>query len=114
MGVLLARQDAPSQAIPQFFRASSEVYLTGKSQGFGRLLRRWRQARGMNQLALAADADISVRHLSFLETGRARPSRAMVDRLSAVLDVPLADRNVLLLAAGCASRSPTPPSSSTR
>jgi len=56
----------------------------------------------MNQLALATDADISIRHLSFLETGRAHPSRAMVERLSAVLDVPLADRNVLLLAAGYA------------
>jgi transcriptional regulator with XRE-family HTH domain len=56
----------------------------------------------MNQLALATDADISIRHLSFLETGRAQPSRAMVERLSAVLDVPLADRNVLLMAAGYA------------
>ena len=84
--------------------ASSEVYLTGKSEtdGFGRLLRQWRQTRGMNQLALAVDAEMSVRHLSFLETGRARPSRAMVERLGAVLDVPLADRNLLLLAAGYA------------
>jgi transcriptional regulator with XRE-family HTH domain len=70
--------------------------------GFGRLLRQWRHARGMNQLALATDADISIRHLSFLETGRAQPSRAMVERLSTVLDVPLADRNVLLMAAGYA------------
>ena len=56
----------------------------------------------MNQLALATDAEISIRHLSFLETGRARPSRAMVERLGTVLDVPLADRNLLLLAAGYA------------
>ncbi len=72
--------------------------------GFGRLLRQWRQARGMSQVALAADAATSIRHLSFLETGRAQPSRAMVERLSAVLDVPLGDRNVLLLAAGYAPR----------
>src|SRR5690349_19485224 len=75
---------------------------TVESPAFGRLLRQWRQARGMNQLALATDAEISVRHLSFLETGRAQPSRAMVQRLGAVLDVPLADQNVLLLAAGYA------------
>jgi transcriptional regulator with XRE-family HTH domain len=56
----------------------------------------------MNQLALATDADMSIRHLSFLETGRARPSRGMVERLGAVLDVPLADRNLLLLSAGYA------------
>jgi len=60
-----------------------------ESLGFGRLLRQWRQTRGMNQLALATDAEISIRHLSFLETGRAQPSRAMVERLSAALDVPL-------------------------
>jgi transcriptional regulator with XRE-family HTH domain len=73
-----------------------------ETSAFGRLLRQWRHARGVSQTALAADAETSVRHLSFLETGRAQPSRAMVQRLSAVLDVPLADRNVLLLAAGFA------------
>src|SRR5262245_31100485 len=56
----------------------------------------------MDQLALATDAEMSVRHLSLLETGRARPSRAMVERLGAVLDVPLGDRNLMLLAAGYA------------
>jgi transcriptional regulator with XRE-family HTH domain len=70
--------------------------------GFGQLLRQWRHARGMSQVALAAEAETSIRHLSFLETGRAQPSRAMVERLGAVLDVPLGDRNVLLLAAGFA------------
>jgi transcriptional regulator with XRE-family HTH domain len=104
MRFLLAPQDALSDSISQFSRASSEVYLAGKSQtvGFGRLLRQWRQTRGMNQLALATDAEISIRHLSFLETGRARPSRAMVERLGAVLDIPLAERNLLLLSAGYA------------
>jgi transcriptional regulator with XRE-family HTH domain len=70
--------------------------------GFGPLLRQWRHARGMSQVALAAEAETSIRHLSFLETGRAQPSRAMVERLGTVLDVPLGDRNVLLLAAGYA------------
>jgi len=69
---------------------------------FGRLLRHWRQARGFSQLALAIEAEISSRHVSFLETGRTQPSRDMVQRLGAVLDVPLADQNALLLAAGYA------------
>lgn len=68
----------------------------------GGLLRDWRQRRRMSQLDLALDAEISARHLSFLETGRARPSRDMVLRLSEVLEVPLRDRNALLLAAGFA------------
>ena len=69
---------------------------------FGSLLRHWRLARRMSQLALAAEAEISGRHLSFLETGRAQPSREMVQLLATVLDVPLAEQNNLLLAAGYA------------
>src|SRR5262245_37828332 len=69
---------------------------------FGRQLRHWRTARRMSQLALATEAGISTRHLSFLETGRAHPSREMVDLLAAMLDVPFADRNELLLGAGFA------------
>jgi transcriptional regulator with XRE-family HTH domain len=69
---------------------------------FGSLLRHWRLARRLSQLALAVDADISGRHLCFLETGRAQPSREMVQRLTGVLDVPLCDRNAMLLAAGYA------------
>lgn len=69
---------------------------------FGRLLRQWRQARGLSQLALATDADTSSRHVSFLETGRTQPSREMVRRLGAALDLPFAERNALLLAAGYA------------
>jgi len=71
-------------------------------RAFARLLRHWRQVRGVSQLALATEAEVSVRHLSFLETGRARPSREMVERLAAALDVPLADRNDVLRAAGFA------------
>ena len=65
-------------------------------------LREWRQRRRLSQMDLALDAEISTRHLSFLETGRARPSRDMVLRLAESLEVPLRERNVLLLAAGFA------------
>lgn len=70
--------------------------------GFGPLLRRWRTARRLSQLDLSLEARISSRHLSFLETGRAKPSREMVLALCTVLDVPARDRNALLLAAGFA------------
>lgn len=70
---------------------------------FGAGLRRWRNARHMSQLALATKADVSQRHVSFLETGRARPSREMVIHLAEVLEVPLRDRNTLLESAGFAS-----------
>ena len=69
---------------------------------FGGLLRRWRASRRMSQLDLSLHARISSRHLSFLETGRARPSREMVLGLCGALDVPLRERNSLLLAAGFA------------
>ncbi len=69
---------------------------------FGELLRRWRSVRRLSQLALATEAEISARHLSFLETGRTRPSRQMVLLLAGVLDIPLRDQNVLLAAAGYA------------
>jgi transcriptional regulator with XRE-family HTH domain len=69
---------------------------------YGGLLRHWRTARGLSQLALATEAGISTRHLSFLETGRAQPSRPMVELLAGMLDVPLDERNALLLAAGYA------------
>lgn len=70
--------------------------------GFGTLLRRWRLQRGLSQLALSLDAEVSARHLSWLESGRAAPSRAMVLRLCTRLDLPLRERNRLLLAAGYA------------
>jgi transcriptional regulator with XRE-family HTH domain len=72
------------------------------SRGFGELLRRWRTARGLSQLRLSTATGVSSRHLSFLETGRARPSRQIVLFLAEQLDVPLPDRNDLLLAAGFA------------
>ena len=70
--------------------------------GAGPLLRRWREARHLSQLELALEAEVSARHLSFLETGRANPSRELLLTLANVLDVPLRERNVLLLAAGYA------------
>ena len=69
---------------------------------FGTQLREWRMRRRMSQLDLALDAEISARHLSFVETGKSQPSRDMVLRLAERLDVPLRDRNVLLSAAGFA------------
>ncbi len=68
----------------------------------GDYLRLWRQRRGMSQLDLAVDAEISQRHLSFIESGRSSPSREMILRLTERLDIPLRDRNAILLAAGFA------------
>jgi transcriptional regulator with XRE-family HTH domain len=72
----------------------------------GDRLREWRQRRHLSQLDLAGDAEISARHLSFVETGRAAPSRDMVLRLAERLEVPLRERNVLLVAAGFAPAFP--------
>lgn len=73
------------------------------SPSSGDLLKRWRTVRRMSQLDLAATADVSQRHLSFLETGRAKPSREMIIHLATVLEVPLRDRNTWLTAAGFAA-----------
>ena len=72
------------------------------AQPIGALLREWRQRRRLSQLDLALDASISTRHLSYVETGRAAPSRAMVLHLAEQLEVPLRERNTLLAAAGFA------------
>jgi transcriptional regulator with XRE-family HTH domain len=71
---------------------------TGR-HAFGALLRRWRLHRGASQLALSLDAGVSARHLSWLESGKSTPSRAMVLRLAERLDLPLRERNTLLVAA---------------
>jgi transcriptional regulator with XRE-family HTH domain len=75
---------------------------TASHRPVGQLLREWRQRRRLSQLDLAADAAISTRHLSFVETGRAAPSRAMLLKLAEQLQVPLRERNVWLTAAGYA------------
>ncbi|HEX6499700.1 MAG TPA: helix-turn-helix transcriptional regulator [Micromonosporaceae bacterium] len=72
----------------------------------GVLVRRWRERRGRSQLDVSLSADLSARHLSFIETGRATPSRRMIERLCDELDVPLRERNVLYLAAGYAPVHP--------
>jgi transcriptional regulator with XRE-family HTH domain len=76
--------------------------VTLEAAGVGPILREWRQRRRLSQLDLALDAGISTRHLSFVETGRSRPSPDMVLHLAEQLEVPLRDRNSLLLAAGYA------------
>jgi transcriptional regulator with XRE-family HTH domain len=68
----------------------------------GLLLREWRERRRLSQLELALGSAVSARHLSFIETGRSRPSREMVLHLAERLEVPLRERNRLLLAAGYA------------
>jgi transcriptional regulator with XRE-family HTH domain len=72
----------------------------------GDLLRQWRQRRRLSQLDLAVEAGVSSRHLSFVETGRSRPTSDMILRLAEHLDVPLRDRNALLLAGGYAPAYP--------
>ncbi|MEL6190050.1 MAG: helix-turn-helix domain-containing protein, partial [Myxococcota bacterium] len=74
--------------------------MTGQAGLFPALLKHWRHRRGLSQLDLALAADVSSRHVSFLETGRSVPSAEMILRLSAALDVPLRQVNALLRAAG--------------
>ena len=72
----------------------------------GPLLREWRERRRLSQLELSNRAEVSTRHLSFVETGRSRPTAAMIERLAGHLDVPLRERNRLLLAGGYAPAHP--------
>lgn len=76
--------------------------LTPVRSGVGELLRQWRQRRRLSQLELASEAEVSARHLSFVETGRSKPSRELLLHLAEHLEVPLRERNALLLAAGYA------------
>ncbi|MFJ3223609.1 helix-turn-helix domain-containing protein [Streptomyces sp. NPDC086783] len=78
-------------------------------KGVGPLLRGWRERRRVSQLELALRAGSSARHISFVETGRSRPSEEMVLRLAEHLDVPVRERNALLLAAGYAPHYPETP-----
>src|SRR5256885_12099477 len=77
--------------------------MAAEESQFGRLLREWRSRRRVSQLDLALEAGVSSRHVSFIETGRAQPSREMILMLARVLDVPLRERNELLTAAGYAA-----------
>jgi transcriptional regulator with XRE-family HTH domain len=90
--------DAMQDGHVEAAQARNEGYFTD----FGSALRYWRTRRGYSQLRLAVDGGVSQRHLSFLESGRAQPSRDLVLKLGIVLDVPLRQRNAMLLAAGFA------------
>ncbi len=72
----------------------------GQVPAFGRHLKQWRRQRGLSQLELAVRADVSQRHVSFIETGRSRPREEVVHKVAEALEVPIRDRNVLLEAAG--------------
>lgn len=89
--------------------STSTSAATTSAKGVGPLLRGWREQRRVSQLELALRAGSSARHISFVETGRSRPSEEMVLRLAEHLDVPVRDRNALLLAAGYAPRYPETP-----
>jgi transcriptional regulator with XRE-family HTH domain len=80
--------------------------MTASSPQVGALLRQWRERRRLSQLQLSIQAEISTRHLSFVETGRSRPTPEMIVKLTEHLDVPLRERNELLLAGGYAPRYP--------
>lgn len=80
-----------------------------KDLNVGTLLRGWRDRRGVSQLELASRADSSARHISFIETGRAKPSQSILLRLAEHLDIPVRDRNTLLVAAGFAPVFPETP-----
>jgi transcriptional regulator with XRE-family HTH domain len=96
------------RATARYRRAMVRPSATAASS-VGELIRDWRQRRRKSQLELALDAEISSRHLSFVETGRAQPSREMILHLAEQLDIPLRERNALLLAAGYAPVFPERP-----
>ncbi len=87
------------------YQATARAEVAGPLR-IGEHLRQWRQRRHLSQLDLAGEAEISARHLSFVETGRAAPSREVVLRIAERLNVPLRERNVLLVAAGFAPAFP--------
>ncbi|MEU0315396.1 helix-turn-helix transcriptional regulator [Nocardioides sp. NPDC006273] len=80
--------------------------LTSPPPSVGGELRRWRELRSLSQLALATQAEVSTRHLSYVENGRSRPTPEMIVRLAEVMRVPMAEQNRLLLAGGFAPRYP--------
>src|SRR3954452_19608709 len=97
MAITSEVKDAPRRA--RYVRGMTAITT---SAGVGPLLRDWRARRRLSQMELALDADVSARHLSFVETGRSKPSRDLVLQLAEHLEVPLRERNALLLAAGYA------------
>jgi transcriptional regulator with XRE-family HTH domain len=96
---LFSRGDAPIGTSATALKGRD---MTIHARPVGELLRSWRQRRRLSQLDLACEANISTRHLSFIETGRSQPSRDMLMHLAEQLEMPLRERNALLLAAGFA------------
>lgn len=96
------RRRARMRAMNTTHTHSTAAGQPGARDPFGAHLRHWRTRRRLSQLDLAQEAEVSTRHLSYVETGRAAPSREMVLRLAERLDVPLRERNALLVAAGFA------------
>src|SRR5215469_11270642 len=92
--------------MPRVARVTTMTALAAEPAPVGRLLRDWRERRRLTQLDLALRAEVSARHLSFVETGRSRPTSEMILRLARHLDVPLRERNVLLLSGGYAPAFP--------
>ena len=82
--------------------SSKKTQLRPPANQLGSLLRHWRNIRGKNQLDLSIETELSQRHISFIESGRSVPSRQVLIKIAQALDVPLRDRNVLLLSAGYA------------
>lgn len=78
----------------------------GQGTAFGRHMKQWRRQRGLSQLDLSIRADVSQRHVSFIETGRSRPRKDIVLKVAEALEIPLRDRNILLESAGLASSYP--------
>jgi transcriptional regulator with XRE-family HTH domain len=99
----VGRSSIPGQGIAaEPPRPRLGLVVTAMTSPVGELLRHWRGVRHLSQLALAGEAATTQRHLSFIESGRSQPSRAMLLRLARVLDIPLRERNQLLIAAGFA------------
>lgn len=92
--------DFTGRVIYYFFMSSKNTYSSDVRAGI--LLREWRAARRMSQLDLSLEAEVSTRHISYIETGKSQPSREMVARLSDALDMPLRERNALFMATGYA------------
>jgi transcriptional regulator with XRE-family HTH domain len=102
MRTIINAPSTTAKSGPRMARPASPQGLPATPEPFGARLRTWRQHRHLSQLDLADAADVSTRHVSFLETGRTNPSRDMVLRLCERLGVPLRERNALLTAAGYA------------
>src|ERR1700742_4889987 len=91
---------------PHGTRYGRPMTTTAPARPVGALLRAWRERRRLSQLELSIQAEISTRHLSFVETGRSRPTPEMIVKLTEHLEVPLRERNQLLLAGGYAPAYP--------